>query len=258
MTQQAVVYFGVGEYKDFGDAYAYRLNTAFTSNQATAQAGINMWGASGGGDYQEANLYALNSLATGSEEGWRTGSARILIWMGDASGHDPSGGITEAMATSALVADGIQAYPIDVGSLNDTGQAGRIATATGGTYYSGISTATLVTTITDAITASIANYTTVGLDLSEAPGGVGVIATSGYTGTFDRSIDRTFNFDVTFTGVTEGTYGFNIYALVDGGRVATEADSITVGAVPEPGSITLLGTVLLGLATAIYRRRRKA
>ena len=57
-------------------------------------------------------------------------------------------------------------------------------------------------------------------------------------------------FDVTFTGVTPGTYDFPIYAMVDGGIVAIESDSITVGGtptVPEPATILLMGSGLLSL-----------
>ena len=252
------VAFGVGEYKDFGDPYAYRLNTAMTTNQATAQAGINMWSASGGGDYQEAELYALNTLATSAATGWRTGSTKILVWFGDASGHDPSGGITEAVATASLVTGGIKVEAIDVGNMNSTGQASAIATATGGAYYFGIDSSSIVATITAAITSSFVNYTTVGLDLSEVP--AGVIASStplSYLGAFDRSIERTFGFSLTFTGVTPGSYAFSVYGTVDGGRVATESDRITVtgAAVPEPGTLLLLGSGLIGLAG--YRRRAR-
>lgn len=251
------VAWGVGAYRDVGDAYVYELNQAITTNQAAVQTGINAWSAGGGGDYMEADLYALHQVATSSATGWRTGSARILVWMGDAAGHDPSLGVTEAQATADLQAAGIRTLAVDVGTLNSAGQAQRIATATGGHYYSGINTSNIVSTIITAIGTAFATYSSVSLDLSEAGPHVSVASVPGsYTGSFDRSVDRTFTFDVTFTGASAGVDDFHIYALVDGGRVATETDSFTVGAVPEPGSIFLFGTVLAGVAAVVRRRRR--
>jgi len=254
------VQFAVGEYKDFGfgDPYAYRLNTALTGTLATAQAGINLWAASGGADTPEAQLYALQQVADTTT--WRTGSTRIVVWFGDAPGHDPSGGVTEVTATASLVAEGILVEAISVGfnQLDSTGQATRIAAATGGTFQSGINDAAIVAAITAAINSAFLTYGNVTLDLSEVPAGLSasIIPSTGYTGSYDRSIDRTFGFDLSFTGLVAGTYDFNVYALVDGGRIATEVEHIVVGgAVPEPGTLLLLGSGLIGLAG--YRRRAR-
>jgi hypothetical protein len=255
------VSFGVGEYKDFTDSFAYRLNANISAsgaaNQADAIAGINLWSASGGGDTPEANLFGLESAATGTA--WRTGSARILVQFGDAPGHDPSDGSTQATATAALMTNNVAVEAIDVGDLNGTadghtGEAQAIAIATGGAYFPGIDESTIVDTINDAIHTAFETYTTVGLDLSGAPAGVTVTSSPDITGTFDRSIVRTFNFTVTFTGVAPGTYDFPIFGTVDGGVVATEADHIVVGTVPDSGSALML----LGLAmasVAAFRRK---
>lgn len=252
------VAFGVGEYKDFGDSYVYRLNQNITTSQASAQTGINLWLAAGGGDTPEANLYGLTQVANTSA--WRPGSARIVVWFGDAPGHDPSGGATLSSTISALNTVGAKVEAVNVGNLNGTGQATAIATATGGHYYVGSSSG-IVSIIQNAITTAFATYNTVGLDLSEVPAGLSATVLPGsYTGTFDRSTTRTFDFDVTLTGDDAGTYDFNIYGTVNGGRVATETDHIVVtGAsppgVPDSGStLMLMGAACSALG--LLRRKR--
>jgi hypothetical protein len=125
----------------------------------------------------------------------------------------------------------------------------------------GIDADTIVQAIKDAIGTAVATYTTVGLDLSGAPSGVSVSAVPGsYVGAYDRSIDRMFSFDVTFTGAAVGVHEFDIAALVDGGEVATERDTITVRdktGVPDVASTgLLLGFALVALET-IKRKIRK-
>jgi len=258
------VAFGVGEYKDVGDVFVFRHNVGgshLTTNQATAQGGINQWGASGGGNFPEANLFGLESVAT--ETGWRAGSTRILVWFGDAPGHDPSGPggvVTEASATAALTGENIVVQAFNTGSLDNTGQATRVTNATGGTLFNGpINTANVIAQIDAAIDATFAEYNTVALDTSGAPAGVTVnVAPAAHNGAFDRSVARDFEFDVTFTGVTPGVYNFPINATVDGGIVATETDNITVvgvsDPVPDAGS-TLAFLGLAGALMAVVRRK---
>lgn len=265
------VAFAVGEYKDSYDPYRFRLNTNMTANTAAVTSGINMWSASGGYDWPEANLYALEHAAT--DTAWRTGSERILVWFGDAPGHDPDGGSTEASATAALIAKGIQVEAITVsgsglnsacggatgeGGSCTAGQATRITTATGGHLYSSSNTSAIVSVISNAITTAVSTYNTVGLDLSGVPSGVTVTASpASYTGPFDRSIARTFTFVTTFTGDAEGDYPFKLCGTVDGGIVACEDDHIVVkgSSVPEPGVVFLMGLGLVGMGLA---RRAKA
>jgi hypothetical protein len=86
-------------------------------------------------------------------------------------------------------------------------------------------------------------------------------APSYYAGYWDRSVTRTFVFDVTFEGVGPGVDTLMILALVDGGIVATETDTITVKqgvAVPEPSTSLLLTISLAGMTGYGLKRRKKA
>jgi hypothetical protein len=88
--------FGVGEYRDFdnaGDAaLAFQNLQPITANAAAVTTAIGTWSAAGGGDLPEAQFYALDQVA-GSPAigpiGWRPGVKHIVVWLGDAPGHDP-------------------------------------------------------------------------------------------------------------------------------------------------------------------------
>lgn len=180
--------FGVGEYRDFENAgdqsLAFQNLQSITASQAAVTAALNTWTASGGGDGPEAQLYGLDQVAGSPAINWRPGVKHIVVWFGDAPGHDPictaaSGlgyAITEASVTSKLVAGQITvlALALNDGSgypngLNDDptnllgpinaaytgcgapggtpGQATRIAAATGGIVVNNVDPATIVATI---------------------------------------------------------------------------------------------------------------
>lgn len=132
--------FAVASYKDIGDgAGLFRVGTDLTATAATAQAAVDSLVADGGGDIPEGQLNALWQIGSGGDAiSFRTDSTRIVAWFGDNPGHDPSNGHTEADATASMTDVDAQVIAIGVtggDGLNATGQAARIASATGGTYY---------------------------------------------------------------------------------------------------------------------------
>ncbi len=243
LTAQPTAQFGVGEYKDVGDAYVYRLNQTITASVPAVQTGLGLWSASGGGDFPEGQISALEQLATSPGTGFRSGSSRIVVWFGDAPGHDPSSGSTEASATAALVADGIRVIAISTGAnfLNQTGQASRIATATGGSFLSGASDSQVAA----AILSGLSNLPVTVTHSVSCPAGVSAslspasqTAVSGTTFTFSETYGVA-------PGTLAGTYVCTVTFLLDGvagGPAFTEA--ITIHVPPPDLSITKSGPAL--------------
>lgn len=225
----ADIVFGVGNYKDFasGDPFGFKHQLNPTNAVATVTAAIAAWSASGGGDFPEAGLFALDSLAVapGGTIGWRAGSKRIIVWFGDAPSHDPictavSGQptVTEASATGKLVAQSITVLAISTANpgLDDNpgpgygacgpgglaGQGTRISTQTGGAFVSGINPATIVNTIINLVTGAIGAIQNVKLVPSPTVAGfITSITPAGGFGPLAGDHDHTLTFDVKFHGI---------------------------------------------------------
>ncbi|RZU48664.1 hypothetical protein EV385_0382 [Krasilnikovia cinnamomea] len=215
--------FGAGQYRDFpSSSFGYKNDVAIPAaddNGAAANGAINAWSAAEGGDAPEANLYALHKLVT--QAGFRADSSKIVVWFGDAPGHDPvcsaiSGepagdpDVTEASVTAELQAAGIRVIAVSsttgtpdgldgdpglsteygvCGAPGGTpGQASRIASATGGLVFTDVNPGDVSTAILSG--------------LSNLPATVKPVATcdAGLTATFD-AVEKTVpsGNSVTFT-----------------------------------------------------------
>lgn len=261
---------GAGYYSEPGSDGLYRPLTTSTSTGLANINAINLGLGGGGGDIPEEGINAVRQAAEGTA--WRSGSNRFVIALGDATFKE-SDGATVANTLAALNSADATFIGIDFSDMTNMAYGGIdptvFADATGGSIVnSGISSSSILDAILDSVGASFATYSSVGVgDLGAGLPGVGVAVNcvsaatgtcsgSTATGSFDRSVARTFEFDVTFTGLAGGTHDFLTHALVDGSIVASEADRISVGgstAVPEPGALSLIAAGLVGMG--LMRRR---
>lgn len=259
------IMFGVGNYKDFasGDPFCFQHQVSPTNAVPVVTGAINTWLASGGNDVPEGSLFALDSLAVspGGTIGWRAGSKRIIVWFGDAPGHDPictavSGApsVTEASATAKLVAQSISVLAISTsnpgleadpknGALDYVaqcgppgglpGQATRITNATGGTFVTGINAGNIANTIINLVTGAVSGINNVNLipSASIGPFVTSITPVGGY-GPLSGDKDHVLKFEVRFTGIPckpepqiiSGT----LDVVIDGKVVTSKKVQITV------------------------------
>lgn len=268
---------GAAEYKDktnAGDPFDYRLDQAITTNSALTQSALGALSAGGGGDDPEQGLFALTTATTDSATGWRAGAKKIEVIVGDAPSHsDPdhpvaAGGVSVGSTATTLSSNGVTLIALNASGI--TGDSGLDSfgqfDSTTGLLSMGVSGSlsdfTNSTDITDAIVAAVgsafATYSTVSLGLvGSAPSNCSVSLPSAITGSFDRSIGRSFGFgSVGITGVSAGSCSFDIGLFADGVLLAVESDTITVSGstVPEPST---WATMLIGFAALGYMGYRK-
>ncbi|MDA1279051.1 MAG: hypothetical protein O3B95_03290 [Chloroflexi bacterium] len=219
--------------------------------------------ASGGADGSEGQLFALTRIATDPLIGFRAGSTRVVVWFGDAPGHDPicsaisgeAADITEATTIAALQAAGIRVVAISTltgfpNGLDDNpaanagnylaacgavggaaGQATRIAAATGGAHLTGVASGDIAAKILEGIAS-------VTVDVSAHAVGCDPLVISWAPAThFDVQGPTTVDFLETIA-VPDGTLPGEIHCTVvftaDGAELARQTIWATVTS-GEPG-----------------------
>lgn len=232
--------FAVTSYRDVGEARTFVVGTDLSADAPTVQTAINSLTALGGGDEPEAQLNALWQVGDGGDAiAFRADSSRIVVWFGDAPGHDPSNGHTEADAIASLQVVDAQVLAIGVSTvssgLNSTGQAQRIADATGGTFYNGVAPGQVATKILDGLhnlpaTVTASTTCSAGLSVSFDPALPQTVA-SGSTLTLTETL--TVAADAPQGSTLTCTTAFLING-VDAGDGFTQTVSIPVNDVTPP------------------------
>lgn len=182
--------FGVGQYRDFpADEFVFD-HMAFSREENEVIGAIGDWTAWRGGDSPEGQLYALDRIArdadpAGGPIGWRADAEKIVVWFGDAPGHDPvcdawtgDGDVTEGSVVFDLRAGDMSVVAISTVTgrehgLDDdptrstwaydgicpkggrAGQATRIADQTGGVHVAGADGGNIADIIADQVQANL-------------------------------------------------------------------------------------------------------
>lgn len=82
--------FGVTSFRDVYDSFIFRLDQPLTDDQALIQTVVNGFVATGGGDFEEAQLIALQQIATRANElGYRDVAQKFVLVATDAPPHEP-------------------------------------------------------------------------------------------------------------------------------------------------------------------------
>lgn len=130
------VAFGLGGYTDEGAAnFGFRNLLPMSTDTEKVKEAIDSLRTSSdrNPDTEEAALVALSNVATLAEIGWRQGSRRVVVWIGDNPGHEPScvgnRTVTRASVATEMESKGISV--IAVGTRNGVDQLDASSTSFG-------------------------------------------------------------------------------------------------------------------------------
>jgi hypothetical protein len=272
----------LGDPSESGETFssAYQVIQKNTASDALTVAAIGSWFASGGGDYPEANFYALqqgvqNGATTclgmgltlgstpgfcgtsGQTVGWRPSARKVVLWFGDAPSHQTT--VTMDNIKTILAAKNASLVGLNNGpattALDDTfadgGQAGNQASSvtsslgTNGALinsFGSVPIGDIVTTVINAVGA-VTNTQDISLTvLGGVPTGLGVsFDCTDPLGCNDVIGGESREITMAVTGLADGDYTFSVVA--PGVEGAIEQDRIVVGdgGVSVPGPLPLLG-----------------
>ncbi len=243
--------------KPVGEA-AYELQEGVDGGSVDdAIAAINNWSATGGGDWPEANFFALQQAATSGNDtddgyytnydtNWRSDAKKIIVWFGDAQSHTST--VSQNQVIDALQDNDVSVIAIHAtttsysltNGINKNSQASTIASETDGEFasvYSSEVAETMASLIGEvAVETTTTTDGTVDLEFSSTgdTDDLNITYTCtdplGCTAVKDGE-SRTFEMNV--TGTKTGTYDFKTLVVDVPGAVAD--NTIIVNGLPTTG-----------------------
>ena len=270
--------FAVVDFKDASDGPTaeYQVRAPMTGSAATVQAAINAMSATGGGDFPEAyNLVfdKAGSPLTGGDLGWRSGSRKFVVVIGDAPPHGATPAGYPACSDSTADPHGLNSAT----ELTELAGAQRtlfmVATNTGikSCYdqlvvggFSGSASVLLGSSISDQIVALIDSASSTVSDVHLAVASAGPAPAAASWVSFNPasvgpvSTPSTHTFTLTAAvplGTPAGTYTFDIVALADGADIGHQTLTLVVeddrdGTFACRGSALRLGSTEPAVANA--------
>ena len=245
--------FAVVQFRDFGDSPEYAVVQSMTSSAASVQTAINSLTAGGGGDFPEAyNLVFHNSYtpALDGAIGWRSGTRKFVIVIGDAQPHGDlasqglAGCANETADPHSLVTTnelaGMNANQRTLFMILQTSSASTTLACyqslAAGAFAGGQGVAggtNLAAQLISLIQAAFANVSNVHLEVASAapaPASASWISfTPTSVGPVPAPSTQTFTLKATVpAGTPAGTYIFDIVALADGVDIGHQALTIIV------------------------------
>jgi uncharacterized protein (TIGR03382 family) len=235
--------FAVVQFKDSFDSPEYQVAQGMTTSASAVQSAINAFSAGGGGDYPEAyNLVFQNSYtpAVGGDLGWRDGSRKFVIVLGDAPPHN--GGAFAGCAADTVDPHGLVTATVIAGMKDNNRTLFMINEGGVFTCYDSLSKATggkainaggsLAADIVALVKAGTSTVADVHLEVaSSTPAGLqSWIALPPALGPLTPPATATFG-PLTVSvpvGTPAGTYTFDIRALADGADVGHQSLTIVV------------------------------
>jgi hypothetical protein len=237
--------FAVVDFKDDVDGAAeYVVRQAMTSTASNITAAINAMTATGGGDNPEAyNLVFQNSYtpATGGDIGWRTGSRKFVIVIGDA---EPHGAGTEGMDLSGCTDTSADPHGLntatELANMNLNQRTLFMIHASSGSaslecYQSipaeaflggqgveaGTNLATQIVALINSATSTVGN---VHLEVNSTPAGASAswlsFSPTSYTNVNPLPANKSFDINISVpAGTPTGLYTFDVKALADGADI---------------------------------------